>query len=288
MQDRGEALQPPIQHNHRRATLKRGEKPPKPVDKRGSILPLRPLDLPPADLSDQVSHDGQEQGSCEQSGDSAADSAGDKIVIDMADGMSILFTVPTGVFSNQIVYVNDRGLVVPEPCQDGKQGPDDANRMITVDVKIPEYVYGDTPITSLNVAHPHGGEVVINIPPGSKSGETLHVQVPSRRTSVPASSRKNTRRGSALTGALSSDNEYVILSTEWKHPMETDMKVTDTHVKTKLTSHMCCCCCRFPFNETFVVELDSINGVSTTQPKDAGTCALVTLYTVWLFFGPLG
>jgi len=66
------------------------------------------------------------------------------------------------------------------------------------------------------------------------------------------------------------------------------MKVTDTHVKTKLTSHMCCCCCRFPFNETFVVELDSINGVSTTQPKDAGTCALVTLYTVWLFFGPLG
>ena len=289
------ALPPPSRMNpggKKRTSRRRGPKPSKPVNKRGSVSSFRlskPSATPSAGGIDSGTPPEQpkEQGSwVSKILIPPGTGAGDKIVVDMADGVSILFTVPTGVVPHQIIYVNDRGHVVPKPGENAKEGCDIATRMLTIDVQVPEYIYGEVPSTSLSVAHPHGGEVIINVPPGSKSGDTLHVQVPSRQSSITASSRRST--GSTLNDAFSPNKERVILSTKWKYPMETEIKVTDTHVRTKWTSYVCCCCCRFPFNQTLDTEVDAINGISTSQPSNAGTCALVTLYAVWFFFGPLG
>lgn len=199
-------------------------------------------------------------------------SAGDQIIIDLADGVSILFTVPDGAKPGHELYVNDRGKVT-EPGNDGVPGEHDPG-FFAVEVKIPEYVYGQPPPSDiLTVEHPDGGpNVTVHIPPGSKPGSTLKIQVPTSRRAT----------------ALLDGNERLILEESWVLPVKSEINVTDTHIRVSTVHYFCCCCCRSEHEDTREVEIAAINGVSTTQPQNAGCPALFAVYFVWLFGGIFG
>ena len=89
--------------------------------------------------------------------------------------------------------------------------------------------------------------------------------------------------------SLSEDKDLILLNKEWLFPTETELKVTDTHVRGKYSySYQCCCCCRTETHQHWDLSLDAINAISTTQPSDAGHLAFITVYACWFFFGIFG